>query len=191
MEKKLNRRERRAQQFGHHQPEHHAAGLLSAAKKLNPETDVTATELFERLARRTVKEVNGIIVIPSFNEQKIYESEVQYMIPYAELDDKYKSSSSYHLHNVTEGSTPAHYHRLLMDWFYTGLIRIDFVFKSNVELPTGEKNQQALRKALLRYVGRILQSFEPRHEHKFAYLIYVLDTLCESASWERCDSKEN
>lgn len=86
------------------------------------------------------------------------------------------------------GDTLACYSRMLNDWFYKGLTRVEFEFKPNVWTVDHMQDKKSLANALERYIDRILGSFYPSHEHKFAYLIYVVDTCCTNVSWNRFDA---
>ncbi|QRE00184.1 hypothetical protein [Burkholderia phage BCSR5] len=182
--KGLNRKQRRALQFAGRSDtfyEQHKAGLAQVEAKQALEEGLPPVQT-------VIKEVDGWIAIPEF-DGTFMPYVINYMIPYADLDDKYKSAAfnySGQYREKCEGNVPAAYQALLSEWFYGGLLKLELTFKPNVRCANGDTAHNAIMKRLRLYLGEILGSFEPSHEHKFAYLVYVLDMVCTNARWTPC-----
>lgn len=185
-QKKLNRRERRAAMFGQVNElakQQHAEGLASLGAREELAKKMEAYLKRHRVVK--VEEGTGLIIIPKFDEQAYHINVLDYMIPYRELDKKY-CGMIYTRGDSTFANDIPGYAAFVSDWFYRGAGSVRWVFKPNVVTIDLEGNKETVRKAFLRYVGYIMGSFDPAHEHKFAYVRYVLDMCCESVSWDPC-----
>lgn len=187
MHEKLNRKERRALQFG--TDEQRAAVRAKIDEVVRAEKAAKATV-------RTVTEKDGIILLPLLTDADLLDNALSYMIPYTALDEKYRGHSAYV--TAKSGCSVNHYRAFLNDWFYRGLDGDPiFHFKENVAvvwpdaLAKDIPNDALLRKTLLRYLGFLLGSWESAHEHKMAYCTYVLDTCLSFISWAAAPQEEH
>jgi hypothetical protein len=64
---------------------------------------------------------------------------------------------------------------LVSEWFYSGLSFLSLQVKPNV---VGDRND------FFAYFSTVMQSSEPSHEHKFAYLTYLLHQCCTDIEFE-------
>lgn len=161
----LNRKQRRALQFG--TDEQRAEVIAQAEAKAGP---------------RVVIEQDGVIVIPHpENGRWLMENALRWMIPYRDLDEKYKAFQL--RSDEREGSSLEVYGQFIADWFYRGVKDPVFEFKPNVRLPGTLSPKEPKRGIFISYLMFLLGSRESAHEHKFAYCIYVLDMCVTKVSW--------
>lgn len=181
MEKQLNRRERRALIYAESRPSvEHAAALESAKCKEEANKPIFVVEV----------QPDGWIVIPTFTREDSpghtvpvwFQSDLAFMLPEDKVQDFYVGIMVSTQDNGS-GNTIKAYSCMLRTWFFGGLQSLELTFKPNVRTVSGDITQKALHSALVQYVGTLLQSFEPSHEHKFAYLTYVMDMCCSQISW--------
>lgn len=64
------------------------------------------------------------------------------------------------------------WNQLICDWFFGGLSKLDLKLKDGLD-----------RKKVLRHIGTILASYEPKHEHKEAGCAYLLSLWADDATW--------
>lgn len=164
----LSRKERRALEFGNGQARAEVMEKIQAAKDREP--------------LLCIKEVDGLIVIPRMGALPMH----NYMIPYTDLDDKYKQALARHTATVSDmsGNTQETYATMLSTWFFFGLAELTLTLKENV-VCISDDQKIAPQVALKRYMYWILESMEPSQEHKMAYLRYVLDMCCVSVGYLR------
>lgn len=72
-------------------------------------------------------------------------------------------------------NTAAHYATLVTHWFFNGLHFVKFNVAPHVQNSEAE---------VMAFFREIISSFQPRHEHKSAYLAYFLTQTCTSVDWE-------
>lgn len=180
---KLTRKERRALEFAGANTaaqEQHAEGSASLQKKLNR---------FEIGTIQVAKD--GSIYIPEIRDSfHLRVTTDGMMIPYKDLDDVYKSKGWNVPREVCGGDTPVVFTQFVNNWFFRGIKKVEFVFRDNVKTVDGYIDHLALRRALLKYISQIMNSFEPSHEHKIAYVTYCLHTCCSSVVWEVSEEQE-
>lgn len=125
-----------------------------------------------------VQEIDGRIEIPIIEGF----SEMPWMMPYKDIPDIYECDP-YSISQTTHATSPEEYRHLLSAWFHRGLSEFKPKLKVNVWVAGDTSPQVTSQLAFKRYVGIILQSREPSHEHKFAYLVYVCDVCCDHIDW--------
>jgi hypothetical protein len=161
---KLSRKERRALEFGRAEAREEVLKKIEAQKG-----DVPIM---------IIKEVDGIIRVPLISGWHHIRF---YMIPYDELDPKYRQD--FMPLTVTGGSTLPVYRTLLSLWFFRGLKSLSMVLKPNVKHAVDDTVTGMEATRLKQYIREVLNDCGSSHAHKMAYLTYVLDTCCESIEW--------
>lgn len=73
---------------------------------------------------------------------------------------------------------PAEITEMLSHWFFNGLLRVSFKFKPD-RVEGSERQFTAL-------VARILQSRQPSHNHKMAFLTQLIHECCVSTTYQKC-----
>lgn len=172
----MNRKERRAIQFGTAPAEFY---------KVEP-TQVPTV----------IKNVGGRIVIPSVenhvdsngNKLKTW-SILPFMIPRKELDDDY--ATAYHGRRNHNGDTSglddrayrlSLFARFTADAFFRGVSDVKIVLKPEVVCHPNEEG--SLSDQFWRYFYAILSSYDPEHNHKMVYCMYMLDMCVSFISWK-------
>lgn len=166
MTKTLNRKERRALQFG----------TLEARTAI--ETKLKLREPFFVVADAEQ------IVIPviQIGDLRI----APFMMPYQDIPEVYRSSiwPSPRNQDVGTAKTPADYQSIMTIWFYCGLTQFDPVLRPNVVVEGSHPREPGLwERALRRYLSTILNDRDISHEHKMDYAAYVCDACCTEIFW--------
>lgn len=119
-----------------------------------------------------VLEQDGRIIIPEIAAR---DSVIPYMMPWTLIPEDVRIECTKILElSKPIATNPSEYTRLINDWFYNGLTHFKPKFRSGVFT---EANSDLLQ-GFTSYVGTILSSFEPEHNHKMLYLAYVFSTCC-------------
>jgi hypothetical protein len=161
---KLARKQRRALMFG--SPEEKAK-LIEELRAQEPP--------------KTVIEKDGAVLLPDTSKISMLTNVLDYMIPYDQIDSKYKGQAAPGATNENEATDPKGYRRYVSDWFFKGLDGLKITFKPNLTLLGTQITSKDL--AFKRYMSFILRSWDSRHEHKIAYAAYVCDMCCEKIEW--------
>lgn len=187
MHEKLNRKERRALQFG--TDEQRAA----VRAKID---EMVRAEKAARTPLRVVTEKEGVVLLPLLLDIDLLDNALSYMLPYEELDVEYHDLSL--CIDSKSGSSLRHYRAFLNDWFYRGLDGDPiFHFKENLAVVGPDalikdmSVDELRRRALIRYIGFLLGSWESSHEHKMAYCTYVLGMCLSYISWAAAPREEH
>lgn len=165
VEKKLSRKERRALEFG--TPEAQQAIRMKLQGRFPFYFDIAAE----------------VKMIPTIG---MLEREDEFIMPYDRIPEAYRVSPP-NVANLYAGTadTPEKMHVLLRVWFFKGLSEFDIHLREDVRLVTedGKTDKASVLKALQAYTYRIMGSWAPAHEHKMAYVAYVLHSCASKILW--------
>lgn len=93
-------------------------------------------------------------------------------------NEAYRSSaSSINGESLSTIDTPRDIAGMLNQWFFSGLLSIRFNLKPN-RVAGDDKEFGA-------FVRIVLGSFEPSHEHKMAFLTWVIHECCASVTYQK------
>lgn len=137
---------------------------------------------------KRVIEKDGLVLLPVIHAGMSGDPMWQFMIPRDQLDPKYFEETMYTYKTGSPASGVSAYRQFILDWFFGGLKSVEFTFKPNVHI-VGTSLKLPLKQVLLTYLHFLMDTRESEHNHKKAYMAYVIDMCCTDVTWERAKER--